>query len=296
MSAPQKTPDKPLVPRHAWQPFTPRGVAAFALATLTRLILVQLIIATIVAVALVWFLRVAWVPVITEAIQQLPDTGAIRHGELKFNGESPARLAGNSRLGMVVDLAGSRGTGQVADLEMTFEKNRVGVRGPLGDWWQPYDHNYIISFNRTQLGPAWGAWRWPILAAVALGTIASLLVLWWGVALLYLPLVKLIAFCADRTVTWRGAWRLSAAALLGGACLVAAGLVLYGFGAIDFFRLGLVYLLHALSGLVFVVTSPFFLPKLSPVVPKKNPFDGSAESKSPAPAPKPSSRFANPDR
>ena len=36
MTAPHPSPDKPLTPQHAWQPFTPRGVAAFGSATLTR--------------------------------------------------------------------------------------------------------------------------------------------------------------------------------------------------------------------------------------------------------------------
>src|SRR4051812_45144341 len=96
-SLPVSSPDKPLMPRHAWQPFTPRGVAAFAGATLTRLVLVQSIVAVIVAVALLWFLRIAWFPVITESIQRLPQAGVIRRGELQYGGESPGRLAANSR-------------------------------------------------------------------------------------------------------------------------------------------------------------------------------------------------------
>ena len=283
------------MPRHAWQPFTPRGVAAFAGATLTRLVLVQLIVAAVVVLALLWFLRVAWFPVVTEAIQHLPQAGVIRHGELFYTGESPERLAGNSRLGVTVDLAGTRGAGQVAELELTFEKNRVLVRGPLGDWWQPYDRDYIISFNRPELEPAWGAWRWPVIAGVVIGTVVSLFLSWWTVALLYLPLVKTLAFFADRRVTWRGAYRLSAAALLPGACLVAAGLVLYGFGAIDLFRLGLLYLLHVLAGLAFVITSPFFIPKLSRATIGKNPFGGSTESKPETTAPPPPNPFARSD-
>src|SRR4051812_19895981 len=159
------------MPRYAWQPFTPRGVAAFAGGTLTRLVLVQLIVAILAAVALLWFLRIAWFPVITESIQHLPQTGVIRHGELQYAGESPERLAGNSRLGIAIDLAGTRGAGQVADLDITFEKNRVMVRGPLGNWWQLYDPDYIIRFNRPELEPAWGAWRWPVLAGVMIATV-----------------------------------------------------------------------------------------------------------------------------
>lgn len=284
------------MPRHAWQPFTPRGVAAFAGATLTRLVLAQSIVAVIVAVALLWFLRIAWFPVITESIQHLPQTGVIRRGNLQYGAESPERLAANSRLGIAVDLGGTRGAGQVADLEIIFEKERVMVRGPLGSWGQPYDPDYVITFNRPELEPAWGAWRWPVLAAVAIGTVVSLFLMWWGLALVYLPLVKTIAFFADRGVTWRGAWRLGAAALLPGACLVAIGLVLYGFGAIDLFRFGLLYLLHAFAGLAFVITSPFFLPKLSRATVSKNPFAGSTESKPKTQTPQPPNPFSRSDK
>ena len=260
------------MPRQAWQPFTPRGVAAFAGATFSRVLLAQLLIAALVAASLLWFISAAWVPVITEAIQHLPDTGSIQRGELDFGGESPQRLAENPRLAVVVDVAGARDAGHTAELEVVFEKTRVVVRGPLGAWWQPYDPNHVIHFNRPQLTPWWGAWRWAILALIALATVASLYVMWWSLALLYLPLVKVIAFFADRVVTWGGAWRLAAAGLLPGACLVAVALVLHGFGAVDLFRFGLLYVLHGVVGFIFVVTSPFFLPKLVPVVKIKNPF------------------------
>lgn len=263
------------MPRHAWQPFTPRGVAAFAGATFARVLFAQLLAAAIVAVSLLWFLSAAWVPVVTEAIQHLPDTGSIRRGELDFAGESPRRLAENPRLAIVVDVAGARDAGQIAELEVVFEKTRVVLRGPLGVWWQPYEPGYVINFNRPQLAPWWGAWRWAMLALVALATVVSLCVMWWSLALLYVPLVKVIAFFADRAVTRGGAWRLGAAALLPGSCLVALALALHGFGAVDFFRFGLLYLLHVVVGFLFVVTSPFFLPKLQAVAEVKNPFTSS---------------------
>jgi hypothetical protein len=288
VTAPQKTPDKPLTPRHAWQPFTPRGVAAFGVATLTRVVLAQCAVAGAVAIALVWFLRLAWVPVVNEAIQRLPDAGFIRRGELNYSGESPQRLAENPHLAVVVDLAGSRAVGHVADVEATFEKRRVIFRGPLGKWEREYDRGYIISFNRPELEPWWGAWCWAVLAVVALAMVLSLFLMWWSLALVYVPLVKFIAFFADRAVTWRGAWRLSAAALLPGACLVALALLLYGFGAIPLFQFGLLYALHLVVGLVFVLAGPFFLPKLSEARTMENPFGRAGEAK-------PSNPFDRPD-
>ena len=41
----------------AWEPFTPRGVAAFAGAGLGRLWLVQFVVAMLAAAAVVWFVH-----------------------------------------------------------------------------------------------------------------------------------------------------------------------------------------------------------------------------------------------
>lgn len=275
MNSPPKNSDKPLTPRHAWQPVTPRGIAAFADATLTRLIVVQLIVGAIVAVAVIWFLRIAWFPVITEAVQHLPEAGVIQEGVLLFGAPSPQSLAENARLAMVVDMDQTRPADHVADVAATFKRNGLEICGALGCWWLPYERGHVMGFNRPEVEPAWGAWRGPILALVGLGVLLLLFLLWWSIAFIYLPLVKLIAFFNDRVVTWRGAWKLSAAALLPGALLVALAVVLYGFGAIDLFRFTLLYVLHVLSGLLFVSTGPLFLPKVTSRVRRGNPFSGS---------------------
>ena len=272
VSAPKKLPDKPLTPTQAWQPFTPRGVAAFGLASFMRVFLVQGVVTVLVGIALIWALRAAWVPVISEAIQQLPDTGNIQRGELHFPGESPQRLAENSQLAIVVDLEGTRAAGQVADLEIAFEKKRVVLRGPLGACWRDYGSQNVFSFNRPELTPWWDARRGAILLLLALALGVAVFASWWALALVYVPLVKFIAFFADRAVTWGGAWRVAAAALLPGACLVALALLLYGSGVIPLFQFGLLYALHIVAGLVFVITSPFFLPKISARPDVKNPF------------------------
>ncbi len=62
----------------AWQPLTPRGVAAFARASGGRLLLVQLLLASLAAAVVVWFLQEAWFPVIHQAIGQLPGQGERR--------------------------------------------------------------------------------------------------------------------------------------------------------------------------------------------------------------------------
>ncbi len=287
MSSPQNKSDKPLTPRHAWQPLTPRGVAAFAHATSMRLLIVQIIVAAIVTLAVLWFLRTAWFPVVLEAVQQLPETGAIRGGQLDLASSPPKRLAENARLAVILDTAATGTAGRAADLEITFEKGRLVICGAAGCWRRAYPRDYIISFNRAQAEAAWGAWRWAVIATVTTSCFLVLLAMWWAVGLLYLPLVKVLALFADRRITWGGAWRLGSAALLPGALILATGIILHGFGTIDLFRFALMYLLHVVAGLAFVVTSPFFLPTVGESPKGKNPFGGKK-------ATRPASPFSRP--
>lgn len=260
------------MPPQAWQPFTPRGVAAFGKASATRLLMVQLIVGGLVALSVIWFLSVAWFPVVDEGIRALPASGEVRRATLAWSGPPRVRLAENSRLAFVVDLDRGTNAGHVADVEVTFENSKVTVCTAWRCWEQPYQPGYPFGFNRPELEPAWGARRGPLLALIGVTTILLVYVSWCALAFIYTPLVKLIAFFADRAVSWGGAWRLSAAGLLPGALLVALALVLYGFGAVDLPRFMLLYLLHIVAGLLFVVTSTLFLPKLSEKKGGRNPF------------------------
>ncbi len=74
----------------ASEPFTPRGVAAFAHARLRRLLLAQTIVALIAAGAVVWFLDDALFPIVHQAIQNLPDAGEVRSGQLNCTAIRPS--------------------------------------------------------------------------------------------------------------------------------------------------------------------------------------------------------------
>ena len=88
----------------ACQPVTPRGVPAFAQTPLRRLLLVQLIVALLVAVAVAWFLYDGYFPALNKAIRQLPATGEVEGGALDWRGDSPVLLAENRFLALSVDL------------------------------------------------------------------------------------------------------------------------------------------------------------------------------------------------
>ena len=56
----------PAEPTFAWEPLTPRGVAAFARANFSRLLLVQFIVALLAAASVVWFLDDGCFPTISD--------------------------------------------------------------------------------------------------------------------------------------------------------------------------------------------------------------------------------------
>ena len=116
----------------AWQPLTARGVAAFARASLGRLLLVQLIVALLAAGTVVWFLHECWFPTIGEAIRGLPPQGEIRAGSLDWTGPSPARLAEGRFLAIAVDLDHTGEARSPAHVQVEFGRADFKVYSLLG--------------------------------------------------------------------------------------------------------------------------------------------------------------------
>src|SRR5215471_18622292 len=113
--------DAPLQkPPVAWQPLTLKGVAAFAYATARRVLLVQLVFASLAAVVLVWFLDEAWFPIIRSAIATMPEKGQIRRGHLDWRGEPIVTLAEGRFLAFVVDLDHKGSIRSTAHLQVEF--------------------------------------------------------------------------------------------------------------------------------------------------------------------------------
>ena len=104
-------------PKFAWEPFTPRGVAAFARASLERLLVVQPIIALLAAAAVVWVLSSGFFPTVDAAIQNLPPTGEISRGKLNLSVQSdrpPQILAEGHFLAITLDVQTGSATGAEA--------------------------------------------------------------------------------------------------------------------------------------------------------------------------------------
>lgn len=267
-------------PRAAWEPITPRGVAAFAQARWRRLLLVQFVVALLVAASVVWFLRVGWIPTLNRAIQQLPTTGEIRSGKLAWPGASPHTLDEGGFLSLCVDLEHSGQVRSLADVQFEFGRTNLRVHSILGYAEWKYPPGWIIACNRTELEPRWGAWRPPLLALAAGSVVAGLFASWLALATLYAGPVWLIGFFANRDLSLRGSWRLAGAALLPGALVMALAICCYASGVLDLVQLGFAWAGHLVLGWVYLGLSWCFVPRVPAGDPlSRNPFGRSKAAK-----------------
>jgi hypothetical protein len=255
-----------------WLPLTLRGVAAFARASLERLLLVQLIVALLTAGAVVWFLHNCWFPTIGEAIRALPAQGELRSGKLDWTGASPASLAEGRFLAISVDLEHTGQARSPAHVQVEFGRVDFRVYSLFGCGQGAYPPGGALAFNRTVLWPWWGAWAPAILAIVVGAVVAGLMSIWAVLATLYCLPVWLIGFFANRECSLSGSWRLAGAALMPGALLMGTAICMYGLNILDPLRLAMIGGVHLVMGWVYLFLSPLCLPRYIAVAPEGNPF------------------------
>jgi hypothetical protein len=260
--------------KFAWEPLTPRGVAAFAHAKSSRLFLVQFTVALLAAISAVWFLHNGFFPTIRAAIQNLPDTGKISSGKLDWPGNSSQMLAEGKFLAFDIDLDHSGQINSTADLQIEFGQESVRVFSSLGYGYMEffYPPDRFAPFNRTELEPLWGAWAPEILFIAATATVIGLLLSWWILATIYFLPVWILGFFANRDLNFRASWKLSGVALMPGALLMAAGIFFYSFGTLGLVQLGFIFSSHFVLGWIYLFVSLFFLPRIPEAKPKANPF------------------------
>lgn len=251
---------------------TPRGVAAFATARLSRLLLVQFVLAALAAAVVVWFLSNGCFPTVRAAIRNLPATGALGAGRLDWPDSAPRLLAEGRFLAFLVD---PNHTGQIqssADVQIEFGRETVRVISLLGyaEWNYPSD--WTIAFNRTELEPLWGAWEPEWLGIMVLAVVAGLMLSWTVLATVYFLPAWLFGFLANRRLNLRGSWKLAGAALLPGAMVFTAAIALYNFGALDLIQFCFLFGAHVALGWIYLPLSQFFLPRLDSRPVPGNPF------------------------
>lgn len=269
MSSPQDSPP------FAWQPLTPPGVAAFARAPLGHLLLVQLVFALVAGGCVGWFVGSAWFPIITQAVEKLPAEAEIRSGLLMWRGESPALLARNRFLGIAVDPREQRGVAP-AHVYAQFTQTHLRLYSLLGYAEFAYPQGYVLTLNRDEVMPRWGAWKPFLLAGVVAGTGLGLLLAWAVLAALYIGPTWLLGFFANRDLNFSSAWRLCGAALMPGALLMSIAIVCYGLGLFNLPELGAALVLHLFVGWLYAAVSPSCVAPLAELKGRpKNPFKSS---------------------
>ena len=258
-------------PKFAWEPITPRGVAAFARASFERIFIVQSVFALLATAAVVWLLSDGIFPVIDAAIDPLPDVGSIHGGKLDWREDSPVMLAEGKILAISVDVEHGGALRSPADFQFEFGRDSLVIYSLFGEGEVPYPTGYLIAANRGDARPAWGAWSPNILGLVAIGTFFGLMIVWALLATVYFFPVWLLCFFANRDLDFRASWKLAAAALMPGALVMSLALVLYECGGFDFVQLCFTFGMHFVIGWIYLFVSPLFLNRALPAD-KKNPF------------------------
>ena len=261
----------------AWQPLTPRGIAAFAHAPLMRLLLVQFVFALLAAVALVWFLRTAWFPTVREAVRQLPAQGEMKSGKLNWLDASPQLLAEGHFLAFVVDTNHSGTLRSPAQVQVEFGRDDVFFYSLTGYREWPYPAEWNFGFNRAKLQPWWGAWEPPIQGMAFGGMLLWCMASWTLLATVYFLPVWLGGFFSNRDLSLRGSWKLAGAALMPGALVMIAAIFFYGIGALDLVQLAATAGAHLVVSWVYLIRAVWVSPKLlSNAKTQENPFTSKA--------------------
>lgn len=269
----------------AWEPFTPRGVAAFARASLGRLFVVQCFFALLAAAVIVWVLASGFFPTITDAVHALPDAGGINQGTLTVTNPAPRVLAEGHFLEFNLDLDHSGQIRSPAQFQFEFGRDYLAIFSLFGEADVPYPPDQSFYFDRNDVQPQWGAWAPDLLGLAALATFAGLLVSWTILATLYFLPVWLASFFGNRDLNFRQSWRLAGAAQMPGALLLTLSLWLYGLGVFDVVKLCFAFGMHFIISWIYLFVSVPFLPRPTTApAGKKNPFTAGAPP-GPKPAP-----------
>jgi hypothetical protein len=201
----------------------------------------------------------------------LPVAGEIHAGRLDWPGHPPQILAEGRFLAFIVDPNHSGQIHSPADVQIEFGAQTVRVFSLLGYQDFPYPPDQIISFNRTELEPLWGAWEPELLAITVLAVVAGLMLAWAALATVYFLPVWLIGFFANRNLNFPGSWKLAGAALMPGALLLTAAVAFYALGMLDLIQMSFAFGAHLALGWIYLLLSLLFLPPVFPSG-KRNPF------------------------
>ncbi|HYG22769.1 MAG TPA: hypothetical protein VEH04_08310 [Verrucomicrobiae bacterium] len=231
----------------------------------------QFVVALMAAWAVVWFVNSAWCPIVSRAIDRLPETGQIRGGILHSPETEPRFLAESRMLAFSLDLLHTGLARVPAHVQVEFGRRDVHFRSLLGTAFLHYRNDYTIEFNRTALEPWWGAWRPPLLWILFGSVLFGLIATWWMLALAYSIPLWIAALLRDRRMGWASSWKLASASFIPGALMMIVGIFAYGFGVISLVEFLVLQVIHWIVGWAYCIGGLLARPPASDVV--ANPFD-----------------------
>lgn len=255
------------------QPFTFGGVARFASAGIVRVFAGALFFATLGAAALGAIAANCWAPAITEAVAGLPATGMIENGQLVWPEKDGRLLAANQFISFEVQPGDPAPAAGATDLGLQFRRTHLLLRSLYGFATVFYPPDWRLPFNRPILMPLWGAWQAPCIAAFMALSGLVLIFNWCALAVLYAIVPLLLGLAANREISFYRAWKLSIAAQWPGSIVMAFSLALYAVGQVSLVFLTAMFAGHFLPTLLYVLVSPFFLPRQGAVRGGDNPFE-----------------------
>ena len=159
-----------------------------------------------------------------------------------------------------------------ADFQIEFGRASIRVISLLGYADFRYPPGESVPFNQPQLDPLWKAWRAEILFFVALATLVILPITWWILAAAYFAPAWLIGFLTNRDLSLRASVKLSCAALLPGALVMIAAIVLYAMGILTLVPFCFVFAAHFVLQWLYLFFGLLFFPRVSAATPRGNPF------------------------
>jgi hypothetical protein len=269
----------------AWQPLTGGGVAAFGAASFVRTLAFQLVFALGASLVIVWSVRHAWFPPITEALTRLPGGGAeIVSGRLRWPDTNAVALAESPQLGLAVDPAGTDELGRTADLQVQLRRDGVRLEGLFGHQLLAYPPDLAVPLDCVGGTAAWGAWNWVGLVFVGLATLVTLFALWWSTALALALPVWLAAFVFRRALTLGGAWRLTAAAWLPATLVLLGGVSLYATHGVRLTGLAVLTAAHLAIPILWLIWGLCRLPARTAPKRSANPFGSNTSANGSSPA------------
>ncbi len=256
------------------QPFTFAGVARYASAGFGRLLLAALIFALPGAVVMSRLAAHCWWPVITEAVDGLPESARIHEGVLQMPEKNAGLLAANQFLSVQLTANEKWQENAPVDFAVQFGKYELMFSSLFGDTALPYPGGSVILLNRAAVWPLWGAWKGPLLAVVFVVALVFLILSWFALAIIYSPVVLFIGGLARRKLNFQAAWKLAVAAQWPASLLMTFALALYSTAEIGLLFVIIMFVAHFIPSILNLLIAPFFLPKAT--APEKeekgNPF------------------------